>query len=93
MSALPTLQEEVNRKAFETITWLTLAVTQKKITPEQFSTGIDSLFMAVSGLVTDKDFIIIITEAQRLCDAAKTAKPKETVIPEQTEEPADAVVW
>ena len=65
---IPVLQDEVNRKAFETLSWLTLSVTNDRITPSQYSIGIDSLFMAVSGLVTDKDFIHMITEAQRLCE-------------------------
>lgn len=68
---VPVLQDEVNRKAFETLSWLTLSVTNGKITPAQYSTGIDSLFMAVSGLVTDRDFIHMIGEAQRLCEEDK----------------------
>jgi len=68
MSGVPILQDEVNRKAYEALSYLTMAVTHKKITPEQFSTGVDVLFMAVSGLVTDPDFIHIIGEAQRLCE-------------------------
>lgn len=66
---IPVLQDEINRKALDTIAWLTLAVTQGKISAEQFSTGIDALFMATSGLVTDKDYIIMITEAQRLTES------------------------
>ncbi len=89
MSGVPDLQSEINRKAFETISWLTLAVTQKKITPAQFSTGIDALFMAVSGLVTDKDFIVMITEAQRLCDNEKGS----SIQPEEIIEKAEPAVW
>lgn len=72
MSGVPDLQSEVNRKAFDTLSWLTLAVTDKRITPDQFSTGVDALFMAVSGLVSDRDFIYMITEAQRLCEGDKS---------------------
>lgn len=75
---VPVLQDEINRKAIETIAWLTLAVTHGKITPEQFSTGIDALFMATSGLVTDKDYIIMITEAQSLIDKEKKNGRSET---------------
>lgn len=71
MTGVPVLQDEVNRKAFDTLSWLTLAVSQDKITPQQYSTGIDALFMAVSGLVTDPDFIHMIGEAQRLCEEEK----------------------
>lgn len=69
--SVPILQDEINRKSFETIAWLTLAVTNGKITPEQFSTGIDALFMATSGLVTDRDYIHMITEAQSLIEKVK----------------------
>lgn len=71
MTGVPVLQDEINRKALETIAWLTLSVTHGKITAEQFSTGIDALFMATSGLVTDRDYIIMITEAQSLIDKEK----------------------
>jgi hypothetical protein len=63
---LPTLQEEIDRKSFEALEWLTYAVSQGRMTPHQFSTGIDVLFMTVSGLLK-KDFIDLISEAQALC--------------------------
>jgi len=71
MTGVPVLQDEVNRKAFEALSYLTTAVHHGKITPEQFSTGVDVLFMAVSGLVTDPDFIHIISEAQYIIDKEK----------------------
>lgn len=70
-SSLPTIREELDRKVFETLDWLTTSVRKCRITEEQFSMGIDTLFMAVSGLV-DKDFINIITEAQNQCQHAKS---------------------
>jgi hypothetical protein len=63
---LPTLQEEIDRKAFETLEWLTYSVAQGRMTAHQFSTGIDVLFMTVSGLLKN-DFIGLITAAQELC--------------------------
>jgi hypothetical protein len=63
---IPTLQEELDRKAFETLEFLCYGVEQGRITPEQFSTGIDVLFMTVSGLLRN-DFIGLVTEAQKLC--------------------------
>lgn len=71
MSAVPVLQDEVNRKAIDTLTWLTLAVHHEKITAEQFSTGVDTLFMALSGLVTDPDWMQLIGEAQYIIDKEK----------------------
>lgn len=76
MNPLPTLQEEVNRKAFEAMAWLVSAVTRKQITVDQFSTGVDTLFAAVSGLVTDPDFMQMITEAQFLIDKEKANERK-----------------
>lgn len=67
---LPTLQEEVDRKAFETLEWLTHAVSEGRMTAHQFSTGIDVLFMTVSGLLR-KDFIELVSEAQALCPDTK----------------------
>jgi hypothetical protein len=60
----------LNRKAFETIEWLFTGLNKGRLTQDQFSTGVDALFMAVSGLV-DQDFIRMITEAQRECAVAK----------------------
>lgn len=79
-AGVPLLQDEVNRKAIESLSYLTTAVHHGKITPDQFSTGIDVLFMAVSGLVTDKDFILLISEAQYIIDKEKrnVAKPQPT---------------
>lgn len=71
MTGVPVLQDEVNRKALESMSYLITALHHKKITPEQFSTGVDVLFMAVSGLVTDRDFIHIITEAQATIEKEK----------------------
>jgi hypothetical protein len=50
---LPTLKEEVDRKAFETVEWLFTSLDKGKLTAAQFSTGIDTLFMAVNGLVNE----------------------------------------
>ncbi|WKZ86277.1 hypothetical protein N5B55_04825 [Ralstonia pickettii] len=67
---MPTVQEELDRKTFETLEWLFSAVQLGKMTPDQFSTGVDTLFMAVSGLL-GKDFIDLITAAQQECSDTK----------------------
>lgn len=64
MSDLLTLKEELDRKVLETIEWLFVGLDRGQISQEQFSTGIDALFMAVSGLVGG-DFIHLISEAQK----------------------------
>lgn len=69
---LPTLYEELNRKTFETIEWLVMGLQNGRLTNEQFSMGVDTLFMTVNGLV-DKDFIRMVTEAQEQC---KDVKPE-----------------
>ena len=63
---MPTVQEELDRKTFETLEWLFGAVRRGNLTQDQFSTGVDTLFMAVSGLL-GKDFIDLITAAQAEC--------------------------
>jgi len=70
MSAIPTLREELERKVWETISWLITGVTQGRLTEEQFSTGLDALFMSVSGLV-DEGFIHVVTDAQTECAGVK----------------------
>lgn len=71
MSGVPVLQDEVNRKALDSLSYLITALHHKKITADQFSTGVDVLFMAVSGLVTDKDFIHLIGETQHMIEKEK----------------------
>lgn len=63
MTIIPTFQEEIHSKAFETIEWLINSLHQAKITEEQFSTGVNALFMALSGLIPS-DLFEIITACQ-----------------------------
>ncbi|MDY7537550.1 hypothetical protein RGU72_04695 [Undibacterium sp. 5I1] len=60
MSDVPVLREELDRKSLETAQWLLNSFQNHSITAEQFSTGLDTLFMAVSGLV-DEELIDLIT--------------------------------
>lgn len=62
MSAVPELKDEINRKALESIQYLITSVHAGRITPHQFSTGIDALWMAVAGLINE-DIIDLITAA------------------------------
>lgn len=62
LPSLPTLREELDRKSFATLDWLFTSLEQGKLTPEQFSTGIDALFMATAGLV-DQEITTIVTGA------------------------------
>ena len=64
-SLVPVLSEEINRKATETLEWLVMSAINEKITDEQFSTGVDVLFMAVSGL-TKPDFIDTVTKVTEI---------------------------
>jgi len=59
---LPTIREELDRKAFETIDWLITSYDKGKLTEPQFRCGLDALFMATSGLV-DADVVDLITTA------------------------------
>jgi len=62
--AVPTLREELDRKVFETIDFLVGAASRGRMTREQVAASLDTLFMAVAGLV-DRDFVNIITAAQQ----------------------------
>jgi hypothetical protein len=55
---VPTLPEELNRKTLEVIEWLVTRLGQGQLTEPQFITGLDTVFMTVSGLV---DFELIRT--------------------------------
>ena len=71
MSVLPSLQEELDRKAFQTMEWLTNACDKAKISEAQFSTGVDALFMATSGLV-DSDILTLVSQATEIAGKATT---------------------
>lgn len=53
MSEVPELADELRVKSFDALNHLIQSVHNAKITEEQFSTGVDALFMAVSGLVQE----------------------------------------
>ena len=57
---IPDVQDELDRKAIETLEMLLLRRDQGKITEAQFDTGIDVLFSTVSGLVRE-DFAELIS--------------------------------
>lgn len=61
---LPTLQEELDRKALDTLGGLIMDCRAKRISPAQFEVGINTLFSAVSGLVTS-EFIELVTRASK----------------------------
>jgi hypothetical protein len=66
---LPTLKEELDRKALATIEDLLHLHAICKISDAQLSTGIDALFKATSGL-TDEEILHIITEASKILPLA-----------------------
>jgi hypothetical protein len=65
VSAIPDLRSELDRKTMETIEWLFNCFKCGRISPNQFSTGIDAIFMATSGLVDD-DILKIVTAADEM---------------------------
>lgn len=69
MTDLPTLKEELDRKALATIEDLLHLHSVAKISDAQLSTGIDALFKATSGLA-DEQILHIITEASKLLPMA-----------------------
>lgn len=59
---LPTLKEELSRKALDTLEGLMVKRSHKEITRTELSMSLDTLFSAVSGLV-EEDFLDLITMA------------------------------
>ncbi|MFW6855293.1 hypothetical protein ACODYM_28800 [Burkholderia gladioli] len=64
---LPTIQEELDRKSIETLEWLITSRDNGRISSQQLKTGLDALFMTVSGL-TPEDFTTLVTEASMMLD-------------------------
>lgn len=64
-NGVPNLKDELNRKTFDTIEWLFDSVRGGKLSHQQFSTGVDAVFMAVNGLVGDS-ILEIVTAADEI---------------------------
>jgi hypothetical protein len=75
LGGLPTLQEEVDRKAADTMSWLALSLDRGQITEDQFSVAVDAVNRAVCGLV-GKWFIELVTASQELCPTDKSSVTK-----------------
>jgi len=71
MGDLPTLRQELNRKAAETMNWLAHGLDNSRITEAQFSVAVDAVNMAVCGLA-DAWFVEIVTESERLMQGHKS---------------------
>lgn len=69
INEVPSLDDEINRKAFNTIEWLFAAQQCGDIDSRQFNTGVDALFMATSGLVDD-EMLTLINSAGELSDTS-----------------------
>ncbi|UUZ75435.1 hypothetical protein LP414_27350 [Polaromonas sp. P1(28)-13] len=67
VNGIPVLQDEVNRKAFNTMEWLFSSLNSGNMSPRQFSTGVDALFMTTSGLVDDA-MMTLMAEADALTE-------------------------
>ena len=65
------IADELSRKTFDALNFLVLGVQHGRLTEDQFSTGVDALFMVTSGLV-DESFTKLISEAQKLCPKGKS---------------------
>lgn len=78
-SAVPTIPEELERKSFETIDWLFSAVENGKITKQQFKTGIDALFLATGGLVSN-DIFALITQANDVIKSIENIQSRHFIV-------------
>lgn len=59
---IPTLQEEVNRKAFDSVADLVALVESGVVTPSYANLMLSVLQTAFNGIVTDGDFCGLLTE-------------------------------
>lgn len=59
MSAVPVLQDELDRKVFETLEWLLDGFEGGKLTSDQVSIGADAVFKATAGLTNRENFQIV----------------------------------
>lgn len=78
VNPLPTLREELDRKAFEAIDWLATSFDQGKLTNAQYAAGLEALFMAVSGLV-DEDIVDLISTASGIAGASLSLEKRHFV--------------
>lgn len=69
-NGVPNLKDELNRKTFDAIEWLFDSVRLGKMSQQQFSTGVDAVFMAVNGLIGDE-----ILEIVQAADEVAGRKP------------------
>lgn len=65
---VPNLKDELDRKCFQTAEWLIVGYEKARLTLEQFSTGMDALFMASAGLI-DPSITDISTQASLMVGA------------------------
>ena len=61
-SYIPTLQEEVNRKAFDAVSDLVVLIESGVVTPSQADMFLCVLQTAFNGIVTDGDFCGLLTD-------------------------------
>jgi hypothetical protein len=69
INTVPSVKDEVNRKAFATMEWLFASHQRGDMDARQFNTGVDSLFMATSGLV-DEEMMGLMHAAGQLVDSS-----------------------
>lgn len=71
---IPTVRDELNRKSIDAVEYLVKKHVGGEISDEAYSVALDTLFIAVSGIVRE-DFIDLITAAG---DEVKKPEQKKT---------------
>ncbi len=78
-AALPTTREELNRKTFETVEWLTLRFEQAQITEDEFRVALNAVWMTAAGLV-DREFLTLMGDVRALIDTeGKSVKTRHFI--------------
>jgi hypothetical protein len=74
----PPLKDELARKTYEALAFLCTGLEHGKLTEDQFSTGMDVVFLVTAGLVPS-DVIDAVTESQTALAGHKTVEKRSFV--------------
>lgn len=74
----PPLKDEIARKTYDALAFLCTGLDHGKLTKDQFSTGMDVVFLITAGLVPS-DVIDAVTESQSTLAGHKTVEQRSFV--------------
>lgn len=78
MNGLPPLKDEIARKTYDALAFLCTGLDHGKLTKDQFSTGMDVVWLITAGLVPH-DIIDAVSESQAVLQGHKTVEKRSFV--------------